>query len=313
MRKNLVSLFLFFTVFGLIATFQNCARLPFFSGSEEPSPLAQRGNGDSYDGKPTYFLPVEPGNPCNRLAASGKPFPSRQIFFMNGTYSLVRNQCRDIDPIPLMASEFSYNSSTDTLTYQGQAFRVQADLSEFNQAPIVCSGGRQPVGPNIFETPMDLSGPEWRIMHPEIPAVLAGSLSALPLFSIAVVDGSLLEDWRRVSQQVMLTPGSNYVVSFLLKSGSVNTASILYYESNNSTFRVGVDMGAGSANVFDTIGVPVSVVSQPYGNGQAVSVSFTAGGNGADIGVAPWRPAGNGFYSVGDSIFATAAALHRCN
>jgi len=311
MRKNLVSI-LILAAFGLVVAFQNCSRLPIFSSSE-PAPLARRGNGDSYAGKPTYFLPVESGNPCNRLAASGRPFPTRQIFFMNGAFSLVRNQCRDIDPVPLAAGEFSYDSATETLTYQGQAFRIQDDLSEFNQAPVVCSGGRQPVGPNLFETPMNLSGPEWRVMHPEIPAALAGSLSALPLFSIAVINGSMLEDWRRVSQQVMLAPGSNYVVSFVLKGGSLNTASILYYENDNATFRIGVDIGAGSAAVFDTVGIPVSVVSQPYGSGQAVSASFTAAGSGADVGVAPWRPAGNGFYSLGDSIFATAAGLHRCN
>ena len=303
----------------LIVEYQACSPAKFASLDSLTPYLAMNGNGDSYSGKPVFFNAAESGNPCNRLSNQGHPFPSQQIFAINGVYSLVRENCHDIVPRALDVSSLQISADGTSLQYQGHSFALQNDLTEFNQVPVVCSSGKSidTVMGNLFFSPLNLAESVWRV-HPEITAQLDGSIEALPKFRVEVTDAQALEDWRRVSQNANLSPKTDYVTTFLLQAGSSDLASISYNELPAGQFVVVVYLRNVQAWIQYQTGAanPVVTSVQRYGDAVAVSVAFTSSasmnGPGGDIGVAPYRPGNNDRYSVGDSIYATAASLNLC-
>jgi hypothetical protein len=318
-RKMRNKFFALITATAVIASYQACGPIKFLNSSGASQTKMAEGNGDSYSGKLGYYNSSENNNPCQRLSTKGQPFPQQQIFFMNGAYTLVRDQCKDITPIALDSASVQVDPIGQTLTYQGKSFAYKSDLSEFNQVPVVCPVGKtlDVITGNIFASPLDLTASAWQV-HPEIPAVLGGSIEALPNFLVQVSDPNKLEDWRRVSQNPYMTPNTSYVVSFLLKAGNQNFASITYNELPAGQFVVAVDLINAQATVQWQQGsvTPLITSVQRYGAGVAVSVAFTSSptlsGPGGDLGVAPYRPNNNNFYALGDSIFATSPGLYYC-
>jgi hypothetical protein len=302
-----------------IASYQACGPTRFFDSDTVAKTTKSDGNGDSYSGKLGYYNSSEQNNPCQRMSSSGHPFPEKQIFFMNGSYSLVRDRCQDITPVPLNSAAIQIDPMTQDLSYQGKSYAHKTDLSEFNQVPVVCPAGKtlDIVSGNLFASPLNLTSSVW-MSHPEIPAKLAGSIEALPNFLVQVTDAAKLENWRRVSQSIMINPSTTYVTSFLIKAGTQSLATIAYNELPEGQFTVIVDLANAQASVFwqDGTSNPIVTSVQRYGAGVAVSVAFTSSANtngvAGDIGVAPYRVNNNDMYVLGDSIYATAPAVYYC-
>lgn len=310
MMKISVTLALFATLFA----FQNCTTKYRTIG-----PVAQ-GNGDSYSGMIAHYLSQDPTNPCNKLSNLGNPFPKTEIFLNGSTYQLVRQNCMDITPIPLDPTAITIDNSNNTVVYQGQTLSVQTDLSEYNQVPVVCPAGTSPnmTTGNQLADPLNLmTSPPW-FMHPGVSVTLAGSVLALPIYQVQLTNPSELEDWRRVYQNIPLTPNTPYVLTFLMQRNNDNDGVIEYYFSDTDLFDIDVNFATQTTTVAAALGLtPVVTNVSAYGSALAVSVAFTTPAEVTGItggfGVNPYRP-GNATPTVdlGDAVNATAASLYIC-
>lgn len=297
---------------------QNCSQTRYSGvGTATPS---QSGNGESYTGKITYYAYQDPDRVCTQKTASGKPFPTRQVFQQADGFYLVRDKCQDVEPMKLKMGEFTYDPATDKLVYQGVAYTTQADLSDYNTVPLVCPPGRSVVSNsprNYYADPLNLSALSWVSNHPTIPAVLDGSLSALPRYLIQVTteDQDYLFDWNRVAQSPSIERNTDYAVSFVLQRGSLSKAIFRYDEGGGHYTGVGVDLAAGGAWVTYSLAMPDPKLDmRPYGRGYLLTVFLTSSRtvSKADTGVAPWR--GNLTDTTiqrGDSIYATVAGFRK--
>lgn len=295
-------------------SFQNCTHQNFH-GDAQNTPFNSASNGDSYPGKPGYYLQDDPNNPCHQLSKLGNPFPKNEIFLSGGKYSLVRENCRDIEPVMIDPSQITVNPD-DTIAFNGSTYNPRADLSEYDKTAPACKSGQSinmALG-NLYANPLDLSAPVWQT-HPEFPAALSGSISALPRHLVGFNNPAYLDDWERVSQYPVMSNGKDYVVSFLIEKGSVGYASI-QYAGRNDQFVVVIDLNAGTSYTEWTKGNPnVSSSVKPYDAGYVLSVYFTsdASGPNGDIGVSAYKPTPDNRMSVGDYIYAAAASLYECN
>lgn len=302
--------------FALVASFQACSRSRF---SSDASGLRMQGNGDSYSGKPIYYLNFDQA--CTQVTSAGKPFPSAQIFLVNGVYQLVRDNCQDVTPPrEILQSEITAAASVTEFSYQGRVFRSQTDLTEYMITPLLCPPGRTTMNlspPNLVTDSLNMLQ-NWN-QHP-IEVTLEGSLSALPLFRYRRTEPNALEPWQRVSQAVSLTSNTLYSFSFLLKPGNVSLANVDYFmtgaggPATDQYFKADLNLIDGSSTIIEnTAGITGLVVqSQRYGSGWLFTVFFNPGAvvNPGDLGVSTASAAN---IQLGDYIYGTANRLHSVN
>lgn len=304
--------------------FQSCGNVLDF-GSKETSSQAPRGNGDFYTGKTDMYAYFDANTPCANVGNQGRPFPNRQIQYYPdlGAAFLVRENCKDLEPLQLGASDYRYDAGANTIAYQGQIYNLQTDPEEWNKIPLACPVGMSPTGAmatNAFNSPMQITAPGWS-MNPGIQSYLFGSLEALPRYRVQRTDANYLEHWRRTSQYVPLNANQQYSISFLVSQGNTSAASIMYWDTDTYQFVVRLDFLTGVPVISYQPGFApgsITATAQPYGNGYNLTVFFvTPPTTGApEIGVTPTythvgptAPPG----ALGDYLHVTAGGLRQVN
>lgn len=302
--------------------FQNCSINTRFS---TPSTVSQHsGHGEGYSGKGDFFQNFDPQQPCAQVDRLGKTLPNSEIFFqykpntMTKAPYLVRNECREIDPIELNPAE-TIAAGPDTLIYQGNTFSVFTPSGDFDIVASACPVGKSLIPNaarvNLMSSSLDWTSRSWSL-HQGISVGLNGSIQSLPSYLIARNDPANLEGYERASQYIDLQPNTDYAFTFVARGGTVGgaTARITRGSSypNYEGLTVDFDFSTGLSSIRSNVNLPQASVSMvPIGNGYLCSVYFRTSAGGfqspAEVGVAPMDS--NYTAKVGDSIFATAAQL----
>ncbi len=301
-------------LFFVINSYQACSKTSFLDLTQQSEVAG--GNGDTYSGKVSYFLHVDSQSPCSKVSLSGKPLPNRQIFFDGQRYSLVRDECQDIEPIFLNPKDLILEPLA--ITYQGERFDESPDLSEYLAFSPLCPDSRSPrtvdFAADLFRSRLDLTGRGW-VRQNIFNIGLFGSFEALPLWKLERSDPARLEDWQRLSQNPTLKPNTDYTFSALMKEGNSEEAIIHYHNTDAMQFGLIFNLREGSWRIHHSIGFSTAVrgAIQPYGKGYLVSIFFrTPAGLSGDpeIGFTSFRSSG---VLLGDYIYATVPGLNETN
>ncbi len=101
-----------------VLAFQNCTKSNFGGKGDSSSQQAAHSGGQPYDGKPY----VHAGQSCPDGTVE-----SRIIYHNANSATLVKDGCQLLNPaVDLNSSQFSYDSSSDTVNYSSRAFVAEA-------------------------------------------------------------------------------------------------------------------------------------------------------------------------------------------
>ena len=166
-----------------MAAFQNCSKVDMRS---DGAAALNSGNGEGYSGKPTHYVYKDPLNPC-AADASGVPLSNADLFD-DGQLKLVRQNCADVAPRALAASEYAISGDGRAISFAGATFAPAASDAGPSLFAPRCPAGRaliaNAVPANLFADSQNLLGLAW-FRHLGIGVSLEGSIAGLPFFSIA--------------------------------------------------------------------------------------------------------------------------------
>jgi len=262
-----------------MSAFQNCEHALNFGGGNREATHNSSG-GDSYSGKPGYYLEFDRQAPCSQISNLGNPFPNRQIFVTGGIASLVRDNCADITPVILAPADYVINAD-NTLTYQGQTFDLYPNLREFDQIPRTCPSGAPPAAFNpaasLFPDPLLL--PAWLISTGvEVP--LYGSVQALPRFQIRHTVNNF--DYRRVTSRMVFRPDTDYAFSVWMAAGNQPEAIIYFWVDDNNDWGWSFDLVNGTHGFVHSSNFPganLRATMEPHAGGYVATVFFRTPAN----------------------------------
>lgn len=293
----------------LLATiaFQACSGISFHRPDSQI--LKSEGNGDGYTGKPSPYNYKDPLAMCLEKGANGEPLPNAQIFvFPSGGVQLVRENCADIPPRPLLASEYSFDASGNIM-YQNQVYQLTPIQTGFEIVAAACPAGRtllpNPDRRSLIGAPVDLQSSAWA--HQGLTVSLLGSLASLPLYQVQRTDPAMLEGWRRLNQSLNLNGNETYVFSFFAKPDANERLLFTSFFANYHDLRVEFDLSNGNAFVQSSSGIKtLTTQTTAFAGGLYINVYFELNANSpANIGIASVGT------TLGSSVAATAVQLER--
>ncbi len=127
------------SIFLLMLVYQNCEynSVVFTSESTSPSTLAYSGggNGSGHDGKPSRYYFQYDADYCLSKNAHSSGLKS-MIRFEGQKIDLVIDDCDDISPLPLAASQVSMSLDSLVIVYNHELFEyMNGTPQEFLQSP----------------------------------------------------------------------------------------------------------------------------------------------------------------------------------
>lgn len=311
----------YLTIFSLVLVavisligYQNCSRILLVGQSEKAS-MGGGGNGDGYEGKPDkIFVQNDMTMPCSEIGANGQPLPNREIFYYQSlSYSyLVRRDCADIAPEKIQNADLQVDLTTNTVIYQGLTYSLQPP-GDFSVVAASCPTGTSPIPSvtrtNLFADSQNLAGSSWWFHEGlEIPPQLVGTIAGIPSWAVRRV-GTLMDFYRRARRIYNVTAGTQYALSYLVRSGTKQAVSIHLWQWQRSSYIFEVDLNNGAVTITDNQGItnPV-VVTTPIAGGYFITLYFTPQST-WELDMGPTPQARYPFGVAGDEVHVTAAQL----
>ncbi len=218
-------------LFVLMLPFQNCTKTNTTDIQKNSSATRASGTGDGYGGMTVYSYRAL-NSPCSDIGTDGQPFPNAQILVDKRAAQLVRDNCNDLPPAAISATDFQVFSN-GTLAYKGTSFKAQP-LNEFEVAASACPTGRTPLAgitrQNLFAMPLNLAADPWGTVG-GVSTVLDGVIAGLPSYRVTRTQDANAANWLRQDQFVNLDPNTQYAFSFFARSGSNKALRLMMYDS----------------------------------------------------------------------------------